>query len=220
MTDRPFLFSAPMVQAILCGDKTKTRRRCKARNRNSLFAFDHNGEPEWSDSYILDPGNTDWRMRDAPCRPGDRIWVKETYRLDVVYDAGKPTAAPPEAAVFYEAGGQVGDGVPGKLRPSIHMPRFASRITLDVVSVECERLQDMNEAEARREGVVFETADPPFFYVPGIHPHSITAVGVEETEKPFGHAVRSFSKLWDHINGAGAFARDPLVWVILFRRCA
>jgi len=99
--------------------------------------------------------------------------------------------------------------------PSIHMPRWASRLTLEVTDVRVERLQDISASDAEAEGVVHESADPPFYYVPGIWPHSLTAVGVEE---PGGkHAQRSYAKLWDHINGAGAWDANPWVVAVTYR---
>ncbi len=62
--ERPILFSGPMVRALLAGRKTQTRRVVKPRRAASLFALENDGSPVWTDSYIMDPGNADWRMRD------------------------------------------------------------------------------------------------------------------------------------------------------------
>lgn len=99
-------------------------------------------------------------------------------------------------------------------RSPIFMPRRASRLTLLVTDVRVERLQDISEGDAAAEGVELESADPPFHYVPGIWPHSITAVGVEE---PGGrHAARSFAKLWGHINGSESWQANPWVVAVTF----
>ncbi len=74
MPDRPILFSAPMIRALLAGTKTQTRRVIKPRGHApSLF------DGTWSDSYVLAPGNQSWRDRDVPVKPGDRLWVRETW---------------------------------------------------------------------------------------------------------------------------------------------
>ena len=87
--ERPILFSGPMVRALLDGRKTQTRRVVKPRRHASLFALEDDGSPVWSDSYIMDPGNAEWRMRDNPYgKPGDRLWVRETVACGVC--AGGP----------------------------------------------------------------------------------------------------------------------------------
>lgn len=197
----PMLFSAPMIRALLAGRKTQTRRVAEFKGK-----------------------------------PGDLIWVRESWRtyvsLDEVapVDLWKPGLAR-GAALFYEAGGGMNitrggrphewsqhdeDDHPGagRLRASMHLPKWGSRITLRVTSVFREPLNFISGADALAEGVEMESADPPFYYVPGIWPHSLTAVGVEE---PGGrHAERSYAKLWEHINGAGSWAANPAVSVIGF----
>ena len=185
------LFSAPMVCGLRADRKTQTRRTAA---------------PRWA--------------------AGDLICVREAFRLPVGYDALPPAAwlkdveRLPDAVnpVHFEADGRPGDAplgaiVPGKLRPSIHMPRRASRLTLRVEEVREERLRSISEADAFAEGVVFETADPPFCYVPGIWPHSLTAVGVEQSRTP---AEDCYLKLWNHINGPGAAEANPLVYATTF----
>jgi hypothetical protein len=100
-------------------------------------------------------------------------------------------------------------------KPAIHMPRWASRLTLLVTATKIERLQDISYADAIAEGVEWESADPPFYYVPGIMPHSLTAVGVEE---PGGrHAERCYAKLWNHLHGPGSWEANPEVVAITFK---
>lgn len=160
---------------------------------------------------------------------GDRIWVRETVRAEELSDGTDgvryladegwigdfaPIPNTPEAAerwgVLHAYRGSRGEKVPG-----IHMPKWASRLTLYVTEVRVERLQDCSEADARDEGVEYETADPPFWYVPGIYPHSITAVGAEERNpRP---AAASYAKLWNHINGPGSWESNPWVVAISFR---
>lgn len=182
MRERPMLFSAPMVRAILEGRKTQTRRVVKPQPTGALAA----------------------RGRTAcPCgQPGDRLWVRETH---AVYQAhgqhredgerwgpwgGLPTTVSPDRTqvVYYREGFDRCD--PGRWRPSIHMPRWASRITLEVTGVRAERLHDITEADAVAEGA--------------------------STAGPF--AVYHFMDLWTSINGAESWNGNPWVWVIEFKR--
>jgi len=128
MTDRPILFSGPMVRAILDGRKSQTRR---------VLSMAHIGYA-----------------------PGDRLWVKETWRasygLDYYRDdlgrCPRPSDMDPATtAIEYLADGERELG--GRDHPSIHMPRWASRLTLTVTNVRVERLKDISEADAIREGV-------------------------------------------------------------------
>ncbi len=129
MKERPILFSAPMVRAILAGTKTQTRRVVKAKHL------------PWLDNSVLNFLDGKWNQRPLPYgQPGDRLWVRETSRAHEITTK--------EA----EADTPLQDGY-GKLRPSIHMPRWASRITLEVTGVRVERLHDISIADAIAEGV-------------------------------------------------------------------
>ncbi|QFI65747.1 hypothetical protein [Sinorhizobium alkalisoli] len=195
MTDRPILFSAPMVRALLDGRKTQTRRILK---------------PQPDD--ILE-GQAPRQLRIAI---GDRLWARETWQ-GLSFGDYQPTKSS-ICEVRYAATDPCADldaearGYPW--RPSIFMPRWASRITLIVTDVRVERLQDISEKDAEAEGVEWETADPPFCYVPGIWPHDLTAVGVEQSSTPFSAC---YLKLWDYINGAGAASKNPWVAAYSFR---
>lgn len=236
-SDRPIIFSAPMVRALLDGRKTQTRRLAWRDRAHRV------GQS---------PAPSPWQS----VRLGERLWVRETCRAEELSRPPQVRAATREErrvlhrtqvvvlddmdgadGVRYaaddkwvkientDAAGNAwvelfhyrgrGAGGVGNLVPALHMPRWASRITLHVEAVRVERLQDISEDGASAEGVKFESADPPFYYVPGILPHSLTAVGVEE---PGGrHAIRSFAKLWDHLHGDGAWQRNPEVVAITFR---
>lgn len=154
----------------------------------------------------------------AKLKPGTILWVRETFRFDVAYDDDKPRLCPSAAAVWYAADDHVrGGGVPGKLRPAIHMPRFAARFGLKLEAVRIERLQDISERDAEAEGVTWESADPPFWYVPYIHPHSLTAVGVETGDRC---AERSYEKLWRMLHTAEdeRWEDNPDVVVLTFSK--
>lgn len=183
--------------------------------------------PDWASevSEIGDDGHTIWCVsRESGCivpivpqfLPHDRLWVREAHAL-VPYtayahsDGVEVTAhgGTYEAAIYRQGFDRSQGSI--RWRPSIHMPRWASRITLIVTDVRVQRLQDISEADAVAEGVEMESADPPFYYVPGIWPHSITAVGIEE---PGGrHAARSFAKFWDSLNAKRA-PWDSNPWVV------
>ena len=96
----------------------------------------------------------------------------------------------------------------------MYQPRWASRLTLTVTDVRVQRLQECSREDAIAEGVEMESADPPFYYVPGIYPNSLTAIGIEE---PGGrHPERAYAKLWDHINGDGSWAANPWIVALTF----
>lgn len=167
MKERPILFSGPMVLPILNTKpgvwppepidpskpfKSQTRRMVKLRDKSGTYsAFNQFGWPESMDAA------GDWQPDPCPYGvPVDRLWVKEAWAYyggnEYLYQR-EPSqvqyrATPPSEAVIY--GESVGDR--GRWRPSIHMPRWASRITLEVVSVRVERVESITEADAIAEG--------------------------------------------------------------------
>ena len=210
MVERPVLFSAPMVRALLAGRKTQTRRIAKPRRANSLLAREPDGSMMWTDSFILDAGNRTALLEEAPAHVGETMYVREAFRFGVQFDDVKPSMVPQTQGsvgrtVFYEA-----DGTPchnycaGKLRPGIHMPRWCSRIERTIVDVRLERLEDCSEADAIAEGLVWNPA--------------LEAWAALETPSwpTFTDPRRSYAGLWNHINGPGSWAQNPLVWVIEF----
>ncbi len=183
MKERPILFSAPMVRALLDGSKTQTRRVVKPT-------------PEW----IGQSGVLSYRGRvglpHALCpygQPGDRLWVRETHMdLGACYLYRADAEAEQERAIV----------APRQLwRPAIHMPRAASRITLEITGVRVERLQDISEDDALAEGC------------------SSTAIVHEDGEDYTGHyASEEYQVLWESINGPGSWDANPWVWVVEFKR--
>jgi hypothetical protein len=136
MKERPIIFSAPMVRAILGGAKTQTRRVCKSR----LAAH---------------PTLDDAQLDAANRQPGNLLWVRETHRIVRVGEAGfwaeyradSANLKLPDNSLAHLAKND------DKWRPSIFMPRVASRILLELTGVRVERVQDISEADARAEGV-------------------------------------------------------------------
>ncbi len=158
MVDRPILFSSPMVRALLDGRKTQTRRILKNAPTEPgwLLYYEVNGKRTW-----VGPNG----YPSMPCMlrfaVGDRLWVRETFRGATGYDNIRP-AAWGNKPIWYEA-----DGEPDvklwwhlstKKRVAIHMPRWASRLTLTVTDVRIQRLQDITEADAKAEGAAPATA--------------------------------------------------------------
>jgi hypothetical protein len=194
MTDRPILFSAPMVRALLAGNKTQTRRVVKGA------ALDWLAPDMFTPEFVATSEN-------GLCPygvPGDRLWVREAHALHerftdvvrVVYAASLPGSWT-EATREFPASNA--DGLTIKpyqegFRPSIHMPRWASRITLEITDVRVERLNDISASDALAEGMTFPN-------------------GMEWGSDP----VDAYRGLWDHINGPGAWAANPWVWVVAFR---
>ena len=205
MADRPIIFSAPMVRALLSGRKTQTRRLSKPEPASSKprtgSTLVHEGV-DGSDFYRRVVGH--FRPRFAV---GDRLWVKENHRLPL--SAEGPRGITKYGPVFYAADqhwylGQ--DAVPGKLRPSIHMPRWASRMTLVVTDVQVERLNDISEADAIAEGLFPTTCGGQRMWDPG-PPHG-----------HFGDPRVAYRMIWEDINGPGSWDANPWVVAVTFEK--
>ncbi len=210
MKERPILFSSPMVRAILEGRKTQTRRVVKpqppAGHTFAGFTI-HSTLTSDEGKAVWRAGNTSAYLRDAHrvrCpygQPGDRLWVREAWRTYASLDDIPPRGIAPGAGVQYEAGGSNVIGTNrlhcmGKLRPGMFMPRFASRITLEITGVRVERLQDISPDDCIAEG----------------------AWPIAHRELGRGdEAVAAYRQLWESIHGPGSWAANPWVWVIEFK---
>ncbi|HIE5857718.1 hypothetical protein N0766_13175 [Pseudomonas aeruginosa] len=208
MKERPILFTGPMVRAILEGRKTVTRRVVKP-------------QPDFLGS-MVDP-NTPFKTLDAglhariTCphgQPGDRLWVREAWAADAQVDAIAPRDLSQGEPIWYPADfsvRQTGCSMisKGRGRPSIHMPRWASRILLEITAVRVERLHDITEDQAEEEGVE--------------RPENITNVDVwDGAERELFNAMNQprarFRRLWSDINGSESWDANPWVWVVEFKR--
>lgn len=195
--ERPILFNADMVRALLDGRKTQTRRVVKPKrgwpidfvggvgmeNDPTCWGFE-NGDGEW---WSL---KGDERCSQIPCpygQPGDRLWVREAFAYGLCTEstlAYRATHKPSDLEEgWYE---------PIKWKPSIHMPRWASRITLEIVSVRVERLCSISNEDAISEGI---GAPLDMRYA----------------------ALDGFKPLWVSINGADSWDANPWVWVVEFK---
>ena len=220
MAEKPILFSAPMVRAILAGRKTQTRRVVKPAPK------------------VLSQGAGHTAVLHEPCRygkPGDRLWVRETHSIehqvehdqDPPHKDGRPVlrsddygwrqahyrASDPPPDLTCENGRcracRDGDFGP-HWRPSIHMPRWACRLVLDITDVRMERLQDISEEDALAEGINRISHGREGFY----YHHENT----EQDPHNFSFASDAFRALWVSINGRESWDADPWVWVVSFKR--
>jgi len=212
MTERPILFNAEMVRAVLDGRKTQTRRViklpgdpetewgcCPLKGFPGMFTF-------WESEY---PEEGSHNRRCPYGAPGDRLWVRETWAHDDML------TEPNRDCICFRADGAIHEYVyytnrtndlcgesfkhpdpkPDRWRPSIHMPRWASRITLEVTDVRVERVQDISDADAVAEG---------------IKPAPVLYDGAQR---------EVFSLLWDSINAKRGYGwvDNPWVWVVTFK---
>lgn len=198
ITERGMIFNGEMVRAILDGRKSQTRRPVKFPH------IDRDAMCELSGNELageLLAGN----YRNSPHgKPGDRIWVRETFQ-GPLFDYEQMESYLEDSSKFekpefcqYAADGKpapeyydADDNLHCGWRPSIHMPRWASRILLEITNVRVERLRSMSQEDARAEGV-------------------IAASGPME-------ARLAFSELWDSIYGEESWKANPWVWVIEFK---
>lgn len=209
--ERPILFSGAMVRAILDGRKTQTRRVVKPQppaETRDVITY-HHPDPR-THYWAFDGGSLlNWT---APCpygEIGDRLYVRETWQ-----HSNHPFGPyDPDCLIFYRADylddplgpdlERSPDGFRRQWRPSIHMPRSACRLVLEVTGVRIERLNDCSQADAIAEGA------PPSH-------RSIDAVSRQFGYEDFSRSW--YAQLWEQINGAGAWAANPWVWVVEFRR--
>ena len=216
MKERPIIFGAPMVRAILSGSKSQTRRVVKPQPERSgdgvlMWGASHRGMRFGVEGMDVPPGVL---VRCPYGIGGDRLYVRETWMPDAPRDGtwagvaffgckGSPLSMIPAQYrtpehVIHRASWDGHDMVGWK--PSIHMPRWASRITLEVTGVRVERLQDISIADALAEGV---------------------DVHKDHWAKNRNHIcspVQAFADLWKSINGPDSWDANPWVWAIEFKR--
>ena len=222
MKERPIIFSGPMVRAILEGRKTQTRRVVKPQRKNMVYdlsgAWVDPGGTIWGPGpYLKVPvRHVDDTFDDGiidrvfcPYGPvGTRLWVRETWAVPVEYDDTAPRDIPQDVPVQYAVEsmalngreGAIRSDCRGRWRPSIHMPRWASRILLEVEDVRLERVQDISDLDALAEGI-----------------QVIGRTEVNDLSRgKFRHAFRA---LWDSINAkrGHGWDKNPWVWVVQFR---
>ena len=197
MKERPILFSAPMVCAILEGRKTQTRRVVKC---DGIDLAGPCGNRLTGDTFL---SGRDWAGNHALLRcpygkPGDRLWVRETWRID-----GLSTKCALEIGRRHTDGLSFRADMYGDRScddcpwiPSIHMPRWASRITLEITTIRVERLQDISAEDCIAEGISTQLRE-----------HDATC-----------DLQSKYKALWQSIYGPGSWDANPWVWVLEFKR--
>ncbi len=186
MNTKPIIFSAPMIRALQDGSKTQTRRIIKAKE---VFISASGAVLDMADGNIKE-------IKFPYGEQGGYLWCRETWHQD-----------PAERMVDYRA-----DGQPGSIRddewslwkwkPSIYMPRWASRITLKMTGLRVDRLQGISEADAIAEGIEQED-DHWKDYLDGDSSYAASP-------------IFSYKSLWESINGEGSWESNPFVWVLEF----
>lgn len=208
MKEHPILFTAENVRAILCGSKTQTRRLVKPQPKGEIYRVS-----QGKDFCFYDDKAAKARIAndyfEAPLgQPGDRLWVRETFAAPWGFDYKFPGG---ESGILYRADNPDKFPDDGTWKPSIFMPRRASRINLEITGVGCERLQTISEADAMAEGVTWPDRNG------NTHRPPIDTTGMTGQ----GAAVERYRILWDSINGPGSWAKNPFVFVYEFKKlCA
>lgn len=215
MKERPILFSAPMVRAILEGRKTQTRRIVKPQPDEFMKALDGG---KWMWVHDSDERYLNFDTGFCPYgQPGDRLWVRETWGIadEWLHDC----ETDPPRTIAYRANlaarnfdpvydvdtSDWGGWERMKWKPSIHMPRWASRITLEITGVRVERLHDISREDCIAEGIERVSDADHFAW------KDYTGNG-QLLSPNF-----SYQSLWESINCPGSWDANPWVWVINFK---
>ena len=202
--ERPILFSTPMVQAILNGRKTQTRRIVKPQPESIDHAhhkiIPYNGSVEFLHNSLKCPYG----------KVGDVLWVRETYTKLLpehfitslyVYKADCDLGGEEARQDYIKA------GYPYQWKPSIFMPKEACRIRLEITDIRVERLQDISKEDAIAEGIDVK--------MNGIHPNYRD---YKYSDSWLSNPYWSYNTLWEKINGNGSWEKNPWVWAITFEK--
>ncbi|UAN58976.1 hypothetical protein [Serratia sp. JSRIV004] len=231
MKERPMLFNGDMVRAILDGRKTQTRRVMKPQPEPCDYVDEH-GKPRGGHSWPsnifqtmlhveeeLQNGKGDWVGLVGDACPfgdiGDRLWVRETF-MDLTGTGIEAITGQFEGYTYRADTTPYGDEVRKEYKlkwtPSLHMPRKACRLVLEITAVRVERLNDISEEDAKAEGVGSAT----WFAANGVPEDKWESLGEHEALQP-SH-INRFATLWESIYGAESWQANPWVWVIEFKR--
>lgn len=203
MTDRPILFSGPMVRALLEGRKTQTRRVLKVKETNKPRTLQ-----DWSIEGV--------RIGPLPYAVGDRLWVREAHYLtdDGDYEQAVCAVDGSEVADHLAVVARLEASHPTidwsrhkRLRPGIHMPRWASRLTLTVTDVRVQRVQEISPEDAAAEGVNRRSLKVRQMWLFGAN--------AQEREAIYLRACPwEFEDLWNAINSPRGYGWDANPWVV------
>ena len=226
--EKPILFNDWSVNGVLAGRKTMTRRPMKLQPKITMgydkfeCAF-----VTWKDAHTLvntGGGGTPesilqfMAQKRAQYQVGDRLWVREAYKLEHAFDENKPSEVD-YSPVLYLADNSVGNITPtdgtngtngftyGRYRHARFMPKKFARIWLKVTEVKAQRVQDITEEDALAEGVYWDG----YYFRGGIHP-------VKKTLQCWNTEKEAFKAVWNSIYGEGAWEENPWVWVVEFKR--
>lgn len=222
--DKPILFSGPMVRALLEGRKTQTRRVIKDRGAPPEFCggrYDDQNDPEcwgWEDhdrgEWITLDQFKKWRF--VPISIGDRLFVREAWRADSQLDHIPPHVLSKHEPRLYLADGALIEPTcmmikPGRFRQGMHMPRWASRLTLTVTDVRVQRVREISDEDAESEGVLYAETEDGFVMWSGTY--WTYPVPLEH----LSHFPKSaFRDLWDSLNAKRGFGWDANPWVAAY----
>ncbi len=207
MKERPILFTTEMVQAILDGRKTQTRREFKLKHCNKKMTWanepysivnDVNFKSQITGEIFI-PKNVYGKV-------GDILWVRETWSINPFYDKDN------NAKYLYAATDKPFEN--HKWKPSIHMPKEACRLRLKIKSIRVERLMDISEQDAIAEGVRQRFGG----FINYANPGKIFTETYPFLSRKYSAAQMSYLSLWEKINGENSFEENPWVWVIGFER--
>jgi hypothetical protein len=201
-----------MIRALLAGEKTQMRRIVKPQprmdhsplvvDRFCPTVIDRYGDEQPGDEVFgVTTENGEWCLRCPYGQPGDTLWVRETWGAYPHMMGGVQG----DSLRFRADGEYQNEQGTWRWRPSIHMPRWASRLTLRITDVRVERLQEISEDDARAEGVRHRRTGGVGMFFFGTEPARTTA-------------ARCYQQLWENIYGPDSWAANPYVWVIEFRR--
>ena len=215
MKERPVIFNGEMVRAILAGRKTQTRRVMKVQPPEGWWPLNSFGvEDPIARTYtkavvdrhgymqagpqVFGVADETWGAVSPFGQQGDRLWVRETHREVGYSECGcSDHCECKKGGYAYRADGFDGEE---KWTPSIHMPRSACRLLLEITDVRVERLNDINEQDAIAEGM--DDGSSP------------AAIAAGWFEKP----SRAFRRLWERIYGQESWDSNPWVWVVEFKQ--
>lgn len=201
MKERPILFSGEMVRAIIEGSKTQTRRVIKEKDNGISIIFDE----ENPSPYYYSKKDDKWKRRECPYgQIGDQLWVRETF-----------TELKDEIHYRADCIGSLDYNLIG-WKPSIFMPKVASRITLEITNVRVEGIQNISDSDAISEGIREVTKDSDLKKYCIYDKCDYSSVAWSEMPRS---AKEAFSKLWNSINEKSGYGwnNNPWVWVIEFK---
>lgn len=228
MIDRPILFSGPMARALLDGRKTQTRRVLNPQPPADMGLVGIYA-PKLTAVFGYETPDADHKVT-LRYMPGDRLYVREAWRVDKTFNDIAPRFLAPMASIHYEADGTATNSIAhlnamtGKFRQGMHMPRWASRLTLTVTDVRVQQLQEISEEDAIAEGIhvqrLAEWAAQGVYVGEGNKPilmdaddPSVVYMTAADADCGWKTAREAYAELWDDLNEARGYGWDANPWV-------